>query len=620
MAQQEAPQVTTTERLAAAQTQTGEAVPNAGRVGTGLDGGPGPQGAQGLTGAQGSQGVQGAGGVQGPQGLQGDQGVTGAQGVQGTQGRQGFQGLTGAQGPQGVQGTTGSQGNQGAQGSQGSTGSQGSQGAQGATGSQGTQGNQGTQGRQGFQGVTGSQGSQGNQGFQGVTGAQGAQGFQGPQGNQGFQGLTGAQGSQGTQGVQGTQGFQGPPGGFVLRYTFDTTTTDSDPGNGKLRLNNSTPASAAWIYADLLDAFGNDVTTILDAMDDQGSVANYGVLMLFQENASGSKWRAYVLLVVTTVTGYRKLSISSIGGAGTFDNGAAVSLGFSYTGLTGPTGPQGAVGPGSGDVLGPGTNTDGFIAAWSGTNSKTLGVGRDISQGGNGSADSGKVAIFDTSGNMSFARCQATDRFRLTDGTHRVDFALSTLTANRVLNPPDAGGTLALTTDIPEKAWVNFDATTAANQAATYARALTTVTVTLTAHGYLAGHVVYIDFTSGGALDGLYTIVSIVDANNFTVTTAASGTIAAGSTLSLLRRAISASGGIHSVSYPNAAGTFYVNFTTAFADAKYAATGNAGGLSAAGWVYLFSLAAPTAQAASVQTNNTSQVATNFSSVMLTFLR
>jgi len=68
--------------------------------------------------------------------------------------------------------------------------------------------------------------------------------------------------------------------------------------------------------------------------------------------------------------------------------------------------------------------------------------------------------------------------------------------------------------------------------AATYSRSLTTVTVTATAHGLTAGRLVFLDFTSGGALDGSYVVLATgLTANAFTVTTVATGTIAAGSTL-----------------------------------------------------------------------------------------
>jgi len=56
----------------------------------------------------------------------------------------------------------------------------------------------------------------------------------------------------------------------------------------------------------------------------------------------------------------------------------------------------------------------------------------------------------------------------------------------------------------------------------TYSRTGTTVTVTITAHGFSTGNVLAIDFTSGTALDGNYTITS-TGANTFTLTTVASG-------------------------------------------------------------------------------------------------
>jgi hypothetical protein len=63
-----------------------------------------------------------------------------------------------------------------------------------------------------------------------------------------------------------------------------------------------------------------------------------------------------------------------------------------------------------------------------------------------------------------------------------------------------------------------------ASVAATYTRATTLLTVTYPNHGLFTNNWVYLDFTSGGALDGLYQ-VTVVDLNTFTITTAASGTI-----------------------------------------------------------------------------------------------
>jgi hypothetical protein len=59
-------------------------------------------------------------------------------------------------------------------------------------------------------------------------------------------------------------------------------------------------------------------------------------------------------------------------------------------------------------------------------------------------------------------------------------------------------------------------------QAGTYSIASTTLTVTV-ANNLVAGDRVFLDFTSGSAVDGAYTVVS-ANATSFTVTTAASGT------------------------------------------------------------------------------------------------
>jgi hypothetical protein len=58
----------------------------------------------------------------------------------------------------------------------------------------------------------------------------------------------------------------------------------------------------------------------------------------------------------------------------------------------------------------------------------------------------------------------------------------------------------------------------------TYTRTTSTVTVTSVAHGLLTGASIYCDFTSGGALDGYYTI-TVTTADAFTLTTVASGAI-----------------------------------------------------------------------------------------------
>ena len=52
---------------------------------------------------------------------------------------------------------------------------------------------------------------------------------------------------------------------------------------------------------------------------------------------------------------------------------------------------------------------------------------------------------------------------------------------------------------------------------ATYVQSTTTITITLSSHGFSAGLILSLDFTSGNGIDGIYTIQT-VDTNTFTVT------------------------------------------------------------------------------------------------------
>ena len=58
----------------------------------------------------------------------------------------------------------------------------------------------------------------------------------------------------------------------------------------------------------------------------------------------------------------------------------------------------------------------------------------------------------------------------------------------------------------------------------TYSQTTTTITVTCTNHGLVAGQRVALAFTSGSAASGGFAVATVVDANSFTVTTPLSGT------------------------------------------------------------------------------------------------
>ena len=78
-----------------------------------------------------------------------------------------------------------------------------------------------------------------------------------------------------------------------------------------------------------------------------------------------------------------------------------------------------------------------------------------------------------------------------------------------------------------------FDTTTAPVTTATYGRSGTTVTITQSAHGFVTGQTIGIDFaagTGGTATNGNY-VVTVLTSSTFTVTDINSGTITASPSL-----------------------------------------------------------------------------------------
>ncbi len=102
----------------------------------------------------------------------------------------------------------------------------------------------------------------------------------------------------------------------ALGYTFSATTTDADPGNGTLRLNNASAASATAAYIDNLDAGGATVSGILDAFDDSTNPIK-GQLTLRSKASAAISYVYNVSGAVVDGSGYRKLTLAYVSGAGT---------------------------------------------------------------------------------------------------------------------------------------------------------------------------------------------------------------------------------------------------------------------------------------------------------------
>ena len=154
----------------------------------------------------------------------------------------------------------------------------------------------------------------------------------------------------------------------ALGYTFSTTTTDADPGNGTLRLNNASAALATAAYVDNLDAGGATVSGMLDTFDDSTNTIK-GQLTLRSKASAAISYVYNVTGSVMDGTGYRKLTLAFVNGAGTLPTTAnGIWLMFDRAG------DKGADGAGTGDFVGPASSVADNIVTFAGTTGK---VGKD---------------------------------------------------------------------------------------------------------------------------------------------------------------------------------------------------------------------------------------------------
>ena len=149
----------------------------------------------------------------------------------------------------------------------------------------------------------------------------------------------------------------------------------------------------------------------------------------------------------------------------------------------------------------------------------------------------------------------------------------------------------------------------------TYSRTGTLVTVTMTAHGMTTGQVVNLDFTTGTATDGTYT-VTVTGVNEFTVTDASSGATSGNVTRQIFIRS---SFNVSSIT-DNGFGDATVNFTSAMPDANIVALVTAGQSATSIFTDIGGLAAPTSTTVRVGTRNGSGTLTDMTFVSVAVFR
>ena len=147
-------------------------------------------------------------------------------------------------------------------------------------------------------------------------------------------------GDKGAKGEVGPQGL----GGVSFEYKFNgTTIIDSDPGNGKIIMNNSSVSSTTQIYIDDVEggSTNTNIETFLRTIDDSNSTVR-GHLRV-TDKFNGNK---FVLFSITgssvEASGYHKINVThvtgDVAGSGNFANNDDLVLTFARTGDKGQKG------------------------------------------------------------------------------------------------------------------------------------------------------------------------------------------------------------------------------------------------------------------------------------------
>jgi hypothetical protein len=223
--------------------------------------------------------------------------------------------------------------------------------------------------------------------------------------------------------------------GTSLPYTFSTTTTDSDPGSGIVRLNNATQNAATEIYIDDEDNDGTNVSGVIALLaggNNPSSVLGY---VTIRKEFAPENFITMKITTLTSASGYTKLvgTVEASSGATPFSDTDNLYFSIDVSGDKGDPG----------DLSGPGSSTDNAVVRWDGTSGATT--------------QNSSVTI-DDSGNVTTAgRIHSTTTgFRFPDNTDQITAGVigpASSTDNALVRFDGAGGST-----VQNSGWILSDA------------------------------------------------------------------------------------------------------------------------------------------------------------------
>ena len=133
--------------------------------------------------------------------------------------------------------------------------------------------------------------------------------------------------------VTGNTGATGNSAGMQL--TFSNSTSDADPGAGKLALNNGTVASVTEMYFDDVDDNGATISTFVQSFDDISNATARGIISIEKEGTPATFALFKVTGAVTNASGYTKVPVGHLASNGSFSNADGIRVDFNYSGADG---------------------------------------------------------------------------------------------------------------------------------------------------------------------------------------------------------------------------------------------------------------------------------------------
>lgn len=179
----------------------------------------------------------------------------------------------------------------------------------------------------------------------------GSQGFTGSKGS----GYTGSRGDFGYTGSEGDRGYTGTAASTGFKFTYSSTTADLNiPIANSFKFNNSTISSATSFNIADTTVDGQSISSYLAAVDDDGSGANYGTIVIKSTDVTSNKFAIFYLRSAGTainnggsVNGQQYNIINKSSNMTTGNDAGEDFIIMFYPGITGPigyTGSQGVIG------------------------------------------------------------------------------------------------------------------------------------------------------------------------------------------------------------------------------------------------------------------------------------